>query len=92
MSKKKLHILVVSQYYYPEAFRINDMCAEGCDNGGKAYDAVLPADATFTEEPLQIGDQRFVALRASNGLKLVPYCIWGNREPGNEMQVWFKEK
>ena len=67
-------------------------CAEGCDNGGKAYDAVLPADATFTEEPLQIGDQRFVALRASNGLRLVPYCIWGNREPGNEMQVWFKEK
>ena len=67
-------------------------CAEGCDNGGKAYDAVLPADATFTEEPLQIGDQRFVALRASNGLRLVPYCSWGNREPGNEMQVWFKEK
>ena len=66
-------------------------CAEGCDNGGKAFDAVLPADATFTEEPLQIGDQRFVALRASNGLRLVPYCIWGNREPGNEMQVWFKE-
>lgn len=67
-------------------------CAEGCDNGGKAYDAVLPADATFTEEPLQIGDQRFVALRASNGLRLVPYCIWGNREPGNEMQVWFRER
>ena len=67
-------------------------CAEGCDNGGKAYDAVLSADATFTEEPLPIGDRRFVMLRASNGLKLVPYCIWGNREPGNEMQVWFKEK
>ena len=67
-------------------------CAEGCDNGGKAYDAVLPADATFTEEPLQIGDQKFVALKASNGLRLVPYCIWGNREPGNEMQVWFKER
>ena len=67
-------------------------CAEGCDNDGKAYDAVLSADATFIEEPLRIGDQRFVALRASNGLKLVPYCIWGNREPGNEMQVWFREK
>ena len=65
-------------------------CAEGCDNGDKAYDAVLPADATFAEELLQIGDQRFVALRAANGLKLVPYCIWGNREPGNEMQAWFR--
>ena len=67
-------------------------CAEGCDNDGKAFDAVLPADATFVEEPLQIGGQRFVALKASNGLKLVPYCIWGNREPGNELQVWFREK
>ena len=66
-------------------------CAEGCDNGGKAFDATLPADATFTEERLQIGDQSFVALKASNGLRLVPYCIWGNREPGNEMQVWMRE-
>ena len=66
-------------------------CAEGCDNGGKAYDASLPADAVFIGELLQIGDQRFVTLRASNGLKLVPYCIWGNREPGNEMQCWFRE-
>lgn len=32
------------------------------------------------------------ALRASNGLRLVPYCLWGNREPGNEMQIWFLEK
>ena len=24
--------------------------------------------------------------------KLIPYCLWGNREPGNEMQVWFREK
>ena len=67
-------------------------CAEGCDNNGKAYDAVLPADASFVEEPLKIGDREFVALRASNGLRLVPYCIWGNREPGNEMQCWFRER
>ena len=33
MSKKKCHILVVSQYYYPEAFRINDMCAEWVRRG-----------------------------------------------------------
>jgi len=23
------------------------------------------------------------------GLFVVPYCLWGNREPGNEMQTWF---
>ena len=67
-------------------------CAEGCDNGGKAYGAVLPADATFTDDTITIGDKTFPALKASNGLKLIPYCLWDNREPGNEMQVWFKEK
>lgn len=29
------HILVVSQYFYPEAFRINDMCAEWVKRGYK---------------------------------------------------------
>ena len=67
-------------------------CAEGYDNGGKAFDAVLPADATFTDDTVVIGDKTFPALKASNGLKLIPYCLWGNREPGNEMQVWFKER
>ncbi len=33
MSKK--HILVVSQYFYPEQFRINDMCAEWVKRGYK---------------------------------------------------------
>ena len=67
-------------------------CAEGCDNGGKAYDAVLPADATFTDDTITVGDKTYPALKASNGLKLIPYCLWDNREPGNEMQVWFREK
>ncbi|MBQ8217274.1 MAG: glycosyltransferase family 4 protein [Oscillospiraceae bacterium] len=34
MSKIK-HILVVSQYYWPEAFRINDMCAQWVKRGYK---------------------------------------------------------
>ena len=66
-------------------------CAEGCDNGGKAYDATLPADASFADDVITIGDKTFPALKASNGLKLMPYCLWGNRAPGNEMQVWFRE-
>ena len=67
-------------------------CAEGCDNGGKAYDAVLPADATFADDTITIGGKTYPALKASNGLKLIPYCLWCNREPGNEMQVWFNAK
>ncbi len=31
--RKKKHILVVSQYFYPEAFRINDMCTEWVRRG-----------------------------------------------------------
>ena len=67
-------------------------CAEGFDNGGKAYGAVLPADATFEDTTISIGDKTFPALKASNGLVLIPYFLWGNREPGNELQVWFAEK
>ena len=67
-------------------------CAEGADNARPLLDASLPEDATFTEETVIIGDKTFPALRASNGLKLVPYCIWGNRQGGNEMQTWFLEK
>ena len=66
-------------------------CAEGIDNDGKAYGAVLPGDATFAVEELKVGDSEVSALRASNGLVLVPYCVWGNRAPGGEMQVWFRE-
>ena len=32
---EKKHILVVTQYFYPEAFRINDMCAEWVKKGYK---------------------------------------------------------
>ena len=34
-SKKKKHILVVSQYFYPENFRINDMASEWVKRGYK---------------------------------------------------------
>lgn len=65
--------------------------AEGCDNDGEAFDAELPADATFTDDSIAIGDRKFPALRASNGLKLIPYCLWGNRKPGNQLETWFRE-
>lgn len=31
------------------------------------------------------------ALKASNGLTLVPYCVWGNRAPGQDLQCWFRD-
>ena len=65
-------------------------CAEGCDNGGRAFEATLPEGATFADDSIAIGDKTYPALKASNGLKLVPYCLWGNRQPGNELQVWFR--
>jgi len=67
-------------------------CAEGTDNGGKAFEATLSADATFADAKIAIGDKTYPALKASNGLVLIPYCLWDNREPGNEMQCWFKVK
>lgn len=33
MGKQKKHILVVTQYFYPESFRINDMCQEWVKRG-----------------------------------------------------------
>ena len=65
-------------------------CAEGADNGGKAFDVVLPADTTFADGTVEIGGQSFPSLRSSSDVTLVPYCVWGNREPGNEMQTWFR--
>ncbi len=35
MSKKKKHILLISQYFYPETFRVNDMAQEWVKRGYK---------------------------------------------------------
>ena len=64
-------------------------CAEGADNDGKAFGAVIPEGATFADGTVEIGGQSFPSLKSSNGMTLIPYCAWGNREPGNEMQTWF---
>ena len=66
-------------------------CAEGADNGGKAFEARLPADAAFADASVAIGGTAFPALRASNGLVLIPYFAWCHRGAG-EMQTWFLER
>ena len=48
--------------------------------------------ALFADDTISIGDKTYPALKASNGVKLIPYCIWENREPGNGLQCWFKER
>lgn len=64
-------------------------CAEGFDNDGSAFHAAIPNDATFTESTINICGQEFLSLKSSNGVTLIPYCAWGNRKPGNDMQTWF---
>lgn len=65
-------------------------CAEGLDNGGMAFDAIIPADAAFEDGVIDFGGQVFTSLKSANGVTLVPYCAWGNRRPGGEMQTWFR--
>ena len=62
-------------------------CAEGVDNGGKAFNAVLPPDAAFTTEPIEIASTKMVAVKGG-GLTLVPFFAWCHRGAG-EMQTWF---
>lgn len=53
--------------------------------------APLPADAAFSVEEVAVGGGRYPSLKSSTGLVLVPSCIWGNRQPGNDMQTWFAD-
>ena len=64
-------------------------CAEGADNGGKAFDATLPADASFADATVNVNGATFPALR-SGSLTLIPYFAWCHRGAG-EMQTWFRE-
>ncbi len=64
-------------------------CAEGADNGGKAFDATLPADAAFAEATVSIRGVTLPSLRAG-ALTLIPYFAWCHRGAG-EMQTWLKE-
>ena len=65
-------------------------CAEGADNAGRrVFNATLPPDATFTETSVEVCGQTFPALKASNGLTLIPYFAWDHRDPGNPMETWF---
>lgn len=66
--KPKKHILVVSQYFYPETFRINDMCQEWVKRGYKVTVVTgipnYPMGKTFEGYGFTKKDMRFgIALR-----------------------------
>ena len=79
-------------------------CAEGADNGGKARNLVLAADARFADATVDVCGVRLPALVTegrtvrrglktsvtgeSHPMKLIPYFAWCHRGAG-EMQTWF---
>jgi DUF1680 family protein len=69
-------------------------CAEGVDNGGKAFDKVLAGKLHFRTEwkPDLLGGVTAIQVSASpenkDILTLVPYYAWCHRGP-SEMRVWF---
>ena len=78
-------------------------CAESVDNGGRVLDKVLPSDAEFSLETVEVRGQFFPALQAPAlsvkrgvktravvpcSLKLIPYFAWCHRGSG-EMQTFF---
>ena len=65
-------------------------CAEGADNGGKAFFTTLPIDAAFAEGEIEIASTKMVSLNGG-GLTLIPYFAWCHRGAG-EMQTWFAER
>ncbi|MCD7791360.1 MAG: glycosyltransferase family 4 protein [Bacteroides thetaiotaomicron] len=68
--KKKKHILMVSQYFYPEQFRINDMCVEWVKRGYKV--TVLTGIPNYPQGEYYEGyDLKHKRTEEWNGVKIV---------------------
>ena len=69
MTKKK-HLLVVSQYFYPEPFRINDMCQEWVKRGYKV--TVVTGIPNYPEGKFYKGFSRHKRRRETwNGIEII---------------------
>lgn len=82
MSKKK-HILVVSQYFYPEPFRINDICSEWVKRGYQV--TVLTGIPNYPQGKYYEGyDLAHKRTEEWNGVKIVriPLTARGNNSIG----------
>ena len=70
-------------------------CAEAVDNGGRAKDLPLAADAAFAAKDVEVCGQKVPGL-VSGDVTLVPYYAWANRGlcametwfPAKEAQLW----
>ncbi len=83
-------------------------CVEGTDNGGSAWNIVLPEDATFSTTPYDVAGERVVAIRAEmdavgptgdgTGVRVGRKTVTAipyycwANRGGAEMQVWLPEK
>jgi hypothetical protein len=73
-------------------------CAESMDNAGAVSDILMNENVDFiinnaknwTEIEIKAPVKKVNASGKlkSHELKMIPYCMWANREPG-EMMVWF---
>ena len=64
------HILVVSQYFYPEPFRINDICAELVNRGYKV--TVLTGIPNYPEGKFYSGYSWFKRRKETwNGMDII---------------------
>ncbi len=69
MTKRK-HILVISQYFYPETFRINDMCQEWVNRGYKV--TVVTGIPNYPEGKFYKGYSWFKKRKESwNGIDII---------------------
>ena len=87
MSKKK-HILVVSQYFYPEPFRINDICSEWVKRGYQV--TVLTGIPNYPQGKYYEGyDLRSKRTEEWNGGKIVriPLTARGNNVDWSCLQL-----
>ena len=80
----KQHILVVSQYFYPEDFRINDICKEWVKRGYKV--TVLTGIPNYPQGKFYKGYSWFRGRRETYEgmgiirIPLIPRCIDANAE------------
>lgn len=72
----------------PLVYCAEDFAVVGCRVG----QAVLPADMAICETSLSVCGATVVGLRAANGLKLIPLRFCDSCKPGDEIQVWFRER
>ncbi|MCK4022645.1 glycosyltransferase family 4 protein [Streptococcus suis] len=69
VKKKKKHILVVCQYFYPEQFRINDICLRLVERGHKV--TVLTGIPNYPSGSYYDGYHFFSGNEEYNGVKII---------------------